>query len=201
MLQQRTFNRLGETEPRTFHGKLIAATNRDLAEQMLRGEFREDLYYRLCSDIIVTPSLRERLADDPSELRQLVAHIAERLVGDEAATVADEVLQTIEKDLGPGYAWPGNVRELEQCVRNVLVRKEYRPARTQLARPQTQDARERLLQAIGEGTLTAEGVLQAYCTLIYCQTGSYEATARRTGLDRRTVKAKIDSELLKSLQR
>jgi transcriptional regulator with AAA-type ATPase domain len=197
VLQERNFSRLGETTEREFKGKLIAATNRDLADPMRRGEFREDLYYRLCSDIIVTPSLAERLADDPDELGRLVLHIAQRMVGDEAEMVAAEVLQTIETQLGRDYAWPGNVRELEQCVRNVLIRKEYRPPRP--SQKKAPSARETLLAAIGSGNLSADELLAGYCTLVYAETHSYEATARRLGIDRRTVKAKVDPALLENL--
>jgi DNA-binding NtrC family response regulator len=121
VLQERSFSRLGETDERQFHGKLIAATNRDLAEQMECLKFREDLYYRLCSDIIVTPGLHERLADDPSELRELVVHIARRLVGDEAEAVAEEVLVAIEAQLGRDYPWPGNIRELKNCIERMMA--------------------------------------------------------------------------------
>ena len=72
VLQTRTFQRLGETTDRTFHGKLIAATNQDLASKIEDGSFREDFYYRLCSDIITTPSLREQLDDSPQDLGNLV---------------------------------------------------------------------------------------------------------------------------------
>jgi Sigma-54 interaction domain len=61
VLQSRTFQRLGETRDRRFSGKLIAATNRELAHEMQAGRFRKDFYYRLCSDLIVTPSLEEQL--------------------------------------------------------------------------------------------------------------------------------------------
>jgi transcriptional regulator with PAS, ATPase and Fis domain len=197
VLQDRVFNRLGESTVRHFQGKLIAATNRDLTQLLRSGDFREDLYYRLCSDVVVAPSLRQRLAVDATELRELVVHIASRLVGDEAEAVAGEVLQSIAQHLGPDYAWPGNIRELEQCVRNVLVRKEYRPARP--LEPTEPTARQALFSAIDAGQLTADALLQAYCTLVYSQTGSYDATARRIALDRRTVKAKVDAKLLAKL--
>src|SRR5207248_2241211 len=90
VLQQRTFSRLGDTAQRQFHGKLIAATNRDLATQMRLREFREDLYYRLCSDMIVTPSLHERIRNQPAELATLVMHMATRMVGPEGPAVAAE---------------------------------------------------------------------------------------------------------------
>lgn len=191
VLQTRTFQRLGDTTALDFRGKIIAATNCNLAAEMRAGRFREDFYYRLCSDMIETPALCERIADNPGELRQLLIHIAERLVGDEAAAVADEVERWIVEKLGVEYAWPGNVRELEQCVRNVLVRKSYAPPKPAEASTNSGDAVEQLAAAMREGKLTAEDVIREYCRIVYRQTGSYEATARRVGLDRRTVKAKV----------
>ena len=79
VLQTREFQRVGETTTRAFKGKLIAATNRDLEAEMRAGRFREDLYYRLCSDLIVTPSLRDQLRDAPEELRNLVLFVSERV--------------------------------------------------------------------------------------------------------------------------
>ena len=111
VLQTREFQRIGETTPREFKGKLIAATNRDLDAEMRAGRFREDLYYRLCADLIATPSLRDQLRDSPDELPNLVLFVSERVVGaDEASDLADEVLACIERDLGADYAWPGNVQ-------------------------------------------------------------------------------------------
>ena len=65
VLQTRSFQRIGETRTRRFAGKIIAATNRDLAREMQAGSFREDFYYRLNSDWVRTPTLREQLADHP----------------------------------------------------------------------------------------------------------------------------------------
>jgi DNA-binding NtrC family response regulator len=192
VLQTRTFQSLGDTTERHFHGKLIAATNRDLFHAMQAGHFREDFYYRLCSDLIRTPSLQEQLRESPEVLRELLVFIARRVVGDEAEALAAEVETWIIQHLGRDYPWPGNIRELEQCVRNVLVRQEYQPFQT---RPLS--SYEEFLQACTNDTLTADELLRRYCTWVYAQTGSYEATARRLQLDRRTVKSKIDPELLK----
>ncbi len=187
VLQTRTFHRLGESKPRFFNGKIITATNRDLVEEMEAGRFRRDFYYRLCSDVIVTPSLREQLADAPQELPRLVGFIARRLVGDaQGEELAAEVLEVVEKHLSPTYPWPGNFRELEQCVRNVLVRGRYEPVRLTSSRPAADLAAE-----LERGRLTAEQVLQRYCSVVYAQTQNIEETARRLDLDRRTVKARL----------
>jgi transcriptional regulator with AAA-type ATPase domain len=187
VMQTREFQPLGETKSRRFEGKIVAATNRDLALEMRAGRFREDLFYRLCSDLITTPSLKEQLADRPEDLEELVRFIARRVVGgEEAEAVTREVLEWIGNHLGFEYDWPGNVRELEQCIRNVLIRKEYRPP----ARASSLSTSEVDLRDAG---LTADELLESYCAQVYERTGSYLETARRLGIDRRTVKSKIES--------
>jgi hypothetical protein len=189
VLQSRTFQRLGDTKTRQFRGKIIAATNRDLATEMARGGFRTDFYYRICSDLVVTPSLAEQLEDNGRELRSLVYFIARRVIDeDEADRLAEEVERWIAKHLGRVYPWPGNFRELEQCVKNILIRHEYRPS---VAAPAGAD--EQLAADMRGGKLTADELLRRYCTLVYGQTRNYEETARRLGLDRRTVKAKVEA--------
>ena len=197
VLQTRSFQRLGDTRDRRFSGKIIAATNRDLPREMEAGRFREDFYYRLCSDLIVTPPLAEQLRDAPAERGALVRFIARRVAGDaEAESLAQETEGWIDAHLGAGYRWPGNVRELEQCVRNVMIRGEYRPPRA--GNP---SARRRIADEVMAGALSAEDVLRRYCTLVYADTGSYQETGRRLGLDRRTVREKIDARLLEDLRR
>ncbi len=68
----------------------------------------------------------------------------------------------------------------------MLIRRDYRPSR-----PRAQDPAEELAQEFRAGRLTAEELLSRYCTVVYRQTGSYEETARRLKLDRRTVKSKV----------
>jgi len=194
LLQNRSYQRIGESVDREFKGKIIAATNRDLVLAMGTGGFRADFYYRLCADQIETPSLREQLADTPEDLRNLLLVISARVAGDEeAASLAEEVEGWIQRNLGDSYAWPGNVRELEQCVRSIVVRGTYAP-----------NAALTIVNPLGDpllrGELTAEELLRHYCTRVYDQAGSYEEAARRLGLDRRTVKAKVDSKLLHQLR-
>jgi transcriptional regulator with AAA-type ATPase domain len=195
VLQTRTFQPVGDTTNHEFAGKLITATNQDLGAAMHARLFREDLYYRLCSDVIVTPSLEEQLRDSPSVLPELVLFIAKRIAASDAEALADEVEQWIRTGLHPDYPWPGNIRELEQCVRSVMIHGEYQPARMPL-RPALQDT----LDGIEHGAFTADKLLSRYCTLVYSQTGNYQETARRLQLDRRTVKSKVDEELLARLR-
>jgi transcriptional regulator of acetoin/glycerol metabolism len=195
LLQTRRFQRIGETEERRFEGKVIAATNRDPGAELAAERLRADFYYRLCADRIETPTLRAQLADSPEDLHNLVSILARRIAGEEEApALAAEVEAWVARELGPGHPWPGNVRELEQCVRSVLLRGEYRPVAS--PRPRAGG----LESALAEGRLSADELLVRYCTQVYAATGSYEETGRRLGLDRRTVKRKIDRELLQSLR-
>jgi transcriptional regulator with PAS, ATPase and Fis domain len=195
VIETRTFHPVGDTAGKQFQGKLIAATNKDLAKAMRQGQFREDLYYRLCSDQVATPSLAEQLADSPGVLRELVFYMARRVAGAEGEDLAGDVMRWIEGKLGTGYAWPGNYRELEQCVKNVLIRRNYRPSGMG-----SEDPVEEFAAEARAGRLTADELLGRYVTIVYSRTGSYEETARRLGLDRRTVKSKVDQDLLARLR-
>ena len=97
------------------------------------------------------------------------------------------VRETIETTVGMDYAWPGNVRELEQCVRRILVtgRYEGRCAKT------TPGLAGKIAEGVDNGIYEAQDLLADYCRLLYQRYGTYEDVARRTGLDRRTVKKHI----------
>jgi transcriptional regulator with AAA-type ATPase domain len=195
VIETRTFHPVGDTASRQFRGKLITATNRDLATLIAKGRFREDLYYRLCSDQVVTPALAEQLTDSPDVLHELIFHMSRRVAGDEAETLAREAMDWISTNLPRDYAWPGNYRELEQCVKNVLIRRNYRPSQARARNPVEQFARD-----ARAGRLSADELLTRYVTIVYSRTRSYEETARRLGLDRRTVKARVDRGLLETLR-
>lgn len=182
-IHARTFNRLGESAPRAFLGKLVAATHRDLVREVQAGRFRADLYYRLSADQIRTPALQERLASDPEELANLVRLISRRVAGEDSSEqVAEETLTFVAERLGPDYAWPGNIRELEQCVRSVLVRGRYEPLLPHPARSVTFDQ-----ELVASGWSLAE-LERHYARVMVEHTGSYSEAARRLGVDRRTVK-------------
>lgn len=193
VLQNRQFQRLGETKVRDFHGKIIAATNRDLRQEIEAGRFREDLYYRLCGDVIQTPPLAEQTRDNPEMLQDLVTQIVERITPDEKESLTAEVLEAIASDMPPNYHWPGNIRELEQCVRNIMICGHCRPAASPGNAsghlPAELEALARRMQTVDA---TAEEVLQQYCRWAWQQTGSFDNAARRLLLDRRTVRAKAD---------
>src|SRR6185503_3115051 len=125
VLQERTFTPIGDRERKRFSGRVIAATNRPLTDLRRQGRFRDDFYYRLCSDVIEMPTLRQRLAESAGELELLVRVLLERIAGDRSALLLDQVLEALRRDLPREYAWPGNVRELEQAVRRILLTGHY----------------------------------------------------------------------------
>jgi DNA-binding NtrC family response regulator len=190
VLQERTFCPVGSHESVRFRGRVIAATNRPLAS--LRGQklFRDDFFYRLCSDVIEVPPLRQRLQEAPRELRQLLEHVLSRTVGGPASELVVQIEEAIQRAVGHDYAWPGNVRELEQAVRRVLVTGHY----TGSAGPKSAGLRETLMAGIEAETLNADELLAGYCALLYQKSGNYEVVARRTKLDRRTVKKYLESQ-------
>jgi DNA-binding NtrC family response regulator len=194
VLETRGFRALGDTSDQLFRGRLLAATNRDLATEVAEGRFREDFYYRLCSDVIETPSLREQLDGAPTLLGEMLRFLARRVAGNGADELAVEVETWIRENLGDDYPWPGNIRELEQCVRSVLIRRRYRPLDLR-----TMGAREGLAAEFASGELTVDEVVSRYCTLVYADVGSYQEAARRLQIDRRTVKSRVDRRLLARL--
>ena len=184
VLQERTFSPVGSHDRLRFNGRVIAATNRPLHDLRREGQFRDDFYYRLCSDQIIVPPLRQRVQEEAAELPALVKNIMQRMLGHECSAMAAEISDSLRNSLGPHYAWPGNVRELEQAVRRILLTRRYEGDQLVVGG----GLLDLLVSGINQGNLDARQLLAGYCGLLYQRLGSYEEVARRTGLDRRTVK-------------
>jgi len=183
LLQTRQFKRVGDTNPLYFEGKILAATNRNLALEMEEGNFREDFYYRLCADQIRTPSLYEQLEDSPGELDNLVKFLSKKVAGPEnSVALSKETLEFIRKDMPKNYSWPGNIRELEQCIRSVMVNGEYIPS-------VKIKSEKNFKHNFYAGDITAKELIRQYAALVYKDCGSYSETARRLDVDYRTVKS------------
>ncbi|MDD4441414.1 MAG: sigma 54-interacting transcriptional regulator [Kiritimatiellae bacterium] len=188
VLQQRTFSPVGGHETLRFEGRVIAATNKPLGRLRRAGVFRDDFYYRLCSDQIEMPPLSRRLRELPSELETLVTHMLRRMCGEGARTLVDPVMGALAHGVGPDYAWPGNVRELEQAVRRILLTGRYTGDTAPEGEPEG-DLAERLAR----GELTVKALTAAYCRALFKRYGRYEEVAKRTGLDWRTAKKYAES--------
>jgi sigma-54 dependent transcriptional regulator, flagellar regulatory protein len=189
VLQERTFTPLGGHEKKRFSGRVIAATNQALGQMRHEGRFRDDFFYRLCSDVIEVPTLRQRIAESPAELEHMVHLLVARITGSPAPELVAVTLQALEKVLPRGYAWPGNVRELEQAVRRILLTGCYSAD----AEP-SGDEVDVLLGRMRSGELTAAELLARYSRMLYRRFGSYTEVARRTGLDPRTTRKYIEGK-------
>jgi two-component system, NtrC family, response regulator AlgB len=115
LLQEREYDRVGETRPRRANVRIIAATNRNLASEVKAGRFREDLFYRLNVISIVLPGLRERPGDLTRFAESYRRFFSEK-IGKKATGFSPDVLAAFG-----GYGWPGNLRELRNVVERAVI--------------------------------------------------------------------------------
>jgi len=115
VLQQREVIPVGATEAKPVNARVIAATNRDLEDEIKRGNFRSDLYYRLNVISIVLPPLRNRPGDIPILSEAFLRRAAENS-GEVPRSLAPETLEAMQR-----YTWPGNVRELENALERAVI--------------------------------------------------------------------------------
>jgi transcriptional regulator with GAF, ATPase, and Fis domain len=115
VLQEGQVERLGSPRLVEVDLRVIAATNRDLSEEVKQGRFRRDLYYRLNVFPITLPTLRERRSDIPKLVRYMVDRFS-RLLAKKIDIIPPEVMRVLES-----YDWPGNVRELENVIQRAMI--------------------------------------------------------------------------------
>ena len=115
VLQEQEFERLGGTRTHQVDVWLVAATNRDLAEMVKRGEFRSDLYYRLNVFPILLPPLRERREDIPALVEHFV-EILSRRMGKQIEEIPPQVMSMFAS-----HSWPGNIRELQNFIERSVI--------------------------------------------------------------------------------
>lgn len=179
---------MGATKQKSFQGRVIAATNQSLVKLRREGKFRDDFYYRLCSDTIEVPTLRQRLEESPSELNAILSITIKRILGYDSKTLVKDIGQTIRETIPRNYPWPGNIRELEQCTRQMLLNRSYSYHHSR----QTNDSVSEFTEKFMGGDFTASELLALYCSNLYSKYNTYEKVAQQTGLDRRTVKKYIE---------
>ena len=187
VIQDRCFSPVGSHEKMRFSGRVISATNRNIETLRAKGQFRNDLYYRLCSDVIEIPSLQQRLQQNPDELGLLIETLVKRVTGIPAPILGSRIEAHIRQIMPKNYAWLGNVRELEQCIRQICITGQYQFNST--ATQTTKLHQFTLSENLQENS--SQKLLQHYCRFLYANYGTYEAVARIAQLDRRTVKKYI----------
>jgi transcriptional regulator with GAF, ATPase, and Fis domain len=115
VLQEQEFERLGSSRTHQVDVRLVAATNRNLAEMTKRGEFRNDLYYRLNVFPIHLPSLRARREDIPALVKHFV-EVSSRRTGMSIEHIPEETMDALRS-----YPWPGNIRELQNLIERAVI--------------------------------------------------------------------------------
>jgi len=179
LVQDRNYERVGEVKLRTASVRIIAATNRNLEDDVKAGRFREDLFFRLSVIEVTVPPLRERRAD----LLSLAEHLLARLAAREGKPIKGFTVPA--RDAILRHRWPGNVRELRNAVeRAVLLGREEQidindlpPSVTTVGPPQV---------AVGEG-LPIDAVEAEHIRRVLAASASLEEAARTLGIDPSTL--------------
>ncbi|MBW2524450.1 MAG: sigma-54-dependent Fis family transcriptional regulator [Deltaproteobacteria bacterium] len=187
VLQEGEFEPLGG-QTRNVDVRVVAATNRELEEEVKRGAFREDLYYRLNVIVITLPPLRQRMEDVPLLVEHFISKYAARNSKqvDGITAEASEVLS--------GYYWPGNVRELENVVeRAVVLTKERVITVTDLPQRIAEDERYQGQLTFAIGTPLAEMELRMIRETLRDTKGDKKLAARLLGIATRTIYRKLES--------
>lgn len=117
VLQEKSFERVGGVKPVSVNIRIIAATNKQLKEEMKHGRFREDLFYRLNVVNIVLPPLKQRIDD----LRLLINHFIKKYADERGSDTPVKGLDNEVERLFNDYNWPGNVRELENVIERAMI--------------------------------------------------------------------------------
>ncbi|WP_313957296.1 sigma-54-dependent transcriptional regulator [Sedimenticola selenatireducens] len=184
VLEERTVRPVGSNKEVPVAVRIIAATNRDLSEQVKNGQFREDLYYRLNVLSIRMPSLRERLEDIP----QLTAHFSKSL----ASELGVEPPQLSQADLAclRNYDWPGNVRELKNVIERCLLLNSS-PSQC-LSKPSLSDDPA---DSKSEGDALQLDQVEKHHILrvLEGEGGNKSAAARLLGISRKTLERKVQA--------
>lgn len=187
VLQQREVIPVGGTDPQPIDVRLIAATNRDLEEEIRRGSFRTDLYYRLNVIALHLPTLRQRADDIPL----LAEYFLERIAG--LRKEMQKALSAATLEALVSYTWPGNVRELENALERAVILtpdEEIQPS----ALPERVTARvcEPLVADRVPSNPTLEAVERAYIMwVLQSEGGNKSRAAEALGIDPSTLYRKL----------
>ena len=187
VLQQREVIPVGATEAKPVHARVVAATNRDLEEEIKRGNFRSDLYYRLNVISIILPPLRER-AGDIAMLAELFLKRAGDERGEAPRGLAPEALEAMQR-----YSWPGNVRELENALERaaILAKGDLIPL-SALPERVVEPKSEPLVSDAAQTNPTLDTIERAYILwVLENEGGSKPRTAEVLGIDASTLYRKL----------
>ncbi len=187
VLQQREVIPVGATEAKPVHARVIAATNRDLEEEIKRGIFRSDLYYRLNVISIILPPLRER-PGDVALLSELFLKRSGEARGEPPRGITPEALAAMQQ-----YSWPGNVRELENALERaaILAKGDSIPL-SALPERVVEPRSDPLVSDVAQTNPTLDTIERAYIMWVLENEGGNKArTAEVLGIDSSTLYRKL----------
>ncbi len=191
MLQEREIYPVGTSSPVKVNVRVIAATNRDLEEEVSLGNFRTDLYYRLNVIPLQLPALRDRTDDIPL----LVDHFLKRCLGPEFTGGIANYLEDAALQLLSAYEWPGNVRELENVIeRAVIIRESDMITVTDLPHQiRALDTADVALSTLRVGgRITLDELEKAHILAVLAQTnGGRKQTSEILGINASTLYRKL----------
>jgi formate hydrogenlyase transcriptional activator len=190
VLQEQQFERLGSGRTHQVDVRLVAATNRDLAKMVARGQFRSDLYYRLNVFPILLPALRERREDIPALVEHFVK-IFSRRMGKQVDSVPSETMAAFQS-----YSWPGNIRELQNLVERAVILSRDGVLPNPLPKSRTDSIIPSVLRSQGfQSSMTLEDSDRALIIetleLAGWRVGGPRGAAAKLGLKRTTLLAKM----------
>lgn len=192
VLQERTYERVGESITRTTNARILAATNTNLKRALMQGQFREDLYYRLCVVPIEVPPLRDRRED----IAPLSSHLLTRVAAQQGLVkrISPQAMRLLLD-----YSWPGNVRELNNTIEySVAVSKqetilpEDLPEEIRYPRPPAQSEAQALVPPhLPNRNLKEEDEAERLITALEAHHWRRDDAARALGLSRTTLWRKM----------
>ncbi len=190
VLQEHEVERIGGNGPIPVDFRLIAATNRDLPAMIRKGEFREDLYYRIKGFSIHIPPLREHKEDIPSLVRELLLRQSKKYGIIFPHIAKGEMAKLLD------YGWPGNVRELQNVLEEALVMAENGELTFNPGGFSIEDKPEPKQEKGIDLTGTLDDLLKRYFTALLFETknriGGPGNAAERPGINANTLRAKLD---------
>ena len=189
VLQEKEFERVGGEETIQVDSRVIAATNKDLVEQIKKKQFREDLYYRLNVVHIHLPPLRERKDDIPLMVTQFLQEFAEEnnknIIGIDAKA----------RRLLYSYDWPGNIRQLRNCIESAVVMSQGDTIQVEDLPPTIGESRGENAVHIPLGITMAEAEKVIILENLAFFKGNKSKTADSLGIGRKTIHRKLDDYL------
>ena len=186
VLQEGSFERLGSSETREADVRLLAATNIDLAARVARGEFREDLFYRLNVINLELPPLRRR-GEDVILLANYFLQVYNQKNGKNLGGLTRQTVEALSR-----YSWPGNVRELENCIERCVVLSKGPFVDTDVLPPTVLAGKSRYEQVvIPVGTTLQQAELQLIEATLRSTGGDKDTAARILGIAARTIYRKL----------